>query len=47
MELVLVMMLGFMILSSRSKGEKRADVGLVELVLATVFLLFVFGQATG
>jgi len=47
MGLVLTMMLGFFFLVSRSKEEKRADLGLVEVLLAAVFLLFVFGQAVG
>ncbi|MGH2594089.1 MAG: hypothetical protein ACRDGG_11315 [Anaerolineae bacterium] len=47
MELVLIMMLGFLVLSARSKDDKRADVKLVELLLAAIFLLFAFGQAAG
>ncbi len=47
MELVLIMMLSFFLLSTRSRDDKRADVQLVELVLAAIFLLFAFGQAAG
>ena len=47
MELVLVLMLGFLLLSARSDSSRRADVGLVEILLAAVFLLVVFGQAAG
>jgi len=46
-ELVLLMMLGFFLLSVRSSDDKRADLKLVELLLAAIFLLFAFGQATG
>ena len=45
MELVLIMMLGFLLLCTRSKDDKRADLKLVELLLAAIFLMFVFGQA--
>jgi len=47
MELVLIMMLGFFLLSMRSNDDKRADLKLVELLLAAIFLLFAFGQAAG
>jgi len=47
MELVLLMMLGFFLLSVRSNGDRRADVKLVELLLVAIILLFPFGQATG
>ena len=47
MEIVLAMMLGFMALAARSKEGKRADIGLVELLLAGVFLMFIFGQSAG
>lgn len=47
MLLVVLMMVGFFLLVARSGGGKRADLGLVEVLLATVFLLFVFGQAAG
>lgn len=47
MGLVLVMMLGFFLLAARSGEGKRADVGLVELLLAAIFLIFAFGQSTG
>ena len=47
MGLVLLVMLGFLLLSARSSSGKRADVGLVELLLAAIFLLFAFGNATG
>jgi len=44
--LVLLMFLGFFLLSARSNRDKRADVKLVEVLLAAMFLLFAFGQAT-
>jgi len=47
MELVLILMLGFLWLCARSNGQKRADVGLVEVVLAAAFLMLVLGQAAG
>lgn len=47
MELVLLMMLGFLLVCGRSNEEKRADFKLVELLLAIVFLLLFFGQAAG
>ncbi len=47
MLLVALMMLGFFLLVARSNGGKRADLGLVEVLLAAVFFLFVFGQAAG
>ena len=49
MELMLMvaLMMGFLVAAGRGKREKRADVGVVELLLAGVFLLFVFGQAGG
>jgi hypothetical protein len=47
MGLVLIMMLGFLVLSGRSSESKRADVKLVELLLAAIFLLFAFGQSAG
>jgi hypothetical protein len=47
MELVLVMMLGFLLVCGRSKEEKRADFKLVELLLAVVFVLLVLGHSAG
>jgi hypothetical protein len=47
MELALILMLGFLLLGVRSKEDRRADVQLVEVLLAAVFLLFVFGSSAG
>ncbi|HKZ84526.1 MAG TPA: hypothetical protein VJ793_12795 [Anaerolineae bacterium] len=47
MELVLVLMLGFLLLCARSNGQKRADVGVVEVVLAATVLMLLLGQAAG
>ena len=47
MELVLVLMLGFLLLCARSNGQKRADVGVVEVVLAAAVLMLMLGQAAG
>ncbi|HET7088566.1 MAG TPA: hypothetical protein VFL17_07950 [Anaerolineae bacterium] len=44
MELVLVLMLGFLLLCARSNGQKRADVGVVEVVLAAAVLMLLLGQ---
>lgn len=47
MELVLVLMLGFLLLCARSNGHKRADVGVVEVVLAAAVLMLLLGQVAG
>jgi hypothetical protein len=47
MELVLILMLGFLLLCARSNGQKHADVGVVEVMLAAVVLMLLLGQAAG
>ena len=47
MELVLILMLGFLGLCARSNGQKRADVGVVEVVLAAAVLMLLLGPAAG
>lgn len=47
MELALLMMLGFLFVCARSGSNRRADVKLVELLLAGIFLLFAYGQLAG
>ena len=46
MELVLVMMIGFFVLTGRSNGS-RADLRLVEVMLAAVFLMMALGLSAG
>ena len=46
MALALIMMLGFLLLAARSH-RSGADLKLVEVLLAAIFLMFVFGQSGG